>query len=191
MSTADAYDAVILAGGRARRLGGADKPGTPVGGRPLIAWAAGAVARAGRIVIVGPARPELPDAVVVCEDPPGSGPVPALRAGLAEVRAPWVTLLAADLPFLRTEHVTKLLEVAREHGRGAILVDGDGREQWLAGVWPAEALRGALARYRGASLGGLLGPLRPKPLGLAEGLRPPWFDCDTPADIKTAVDSGS
>ncbi|MYQ48709.1 NTP transferase domain-containing protein, partial [Streptomyces sp. SID4985] len=30
------YDAVVLAGGAARRLGGADKPGVRVGGRPLL-----------------------------------------------------------------------------------------------------------------------------------------------------------
>ncbi|MEU7054400.1 NTP transferase domain-containing protein, partial [Streptomyces eurythermus] len=30
------YDAVVLAGGAARRLGGADKPGVRVGGRALL-----------------------------------------------------------------------------------------------------------------------------------------------------------
>ncbi|WP_157431888.1 NTP transferase domain-containing protein, partial [Actinomadura hibisca] len=40
------FDAVVLAGGRARRLGGADKPAALVGGRPLIAWAADAAAGA-------------------------------------------------------------------------------------------------------------------------------------------------
>ncbi|MEU9382801.1 NTP transferase domain-containing protein, partial [Streptomyces sp. NPDC048279] len=31
-----AYDAIVLAGGAARRLGGADKPSVRVGGRPLL-----------------------------------------------------------------------------------------------------------------------------------------------------------
>ncbi|XVQ07802.1 molybdenum cofactor guanylyltransferase [Spirillospora sp. CA-255316] len=172
------YDAVVLAGGRARRLGGADKPGTPVGGRPLIGWVADAVAGAGRLIVVGPPRPGLPHAVVVREDPPGSGPVPALRAGLPEVRAPWTVLLAADLPFLRPSHVAALLEAAG--GGGAVLVDQDGREQWLAGCWPTGPLRTALAGYEGGSLRGLLGPLRPVPVALAAGERPPWYDCDTP-----------
>jgi molybdopterin-guanine dinucleotide biosynthesis protein A len=180
------YDAVILAGGRARRLGGADKPGMVVGGRPLIAWVADAVAGAAVVVVVGPARPDLPDAVAVREDPPGAGPVPALRTGLAEVTAPWVALLAADLPFLRAAHVGELLAAAREHGRGAILADDGGREQWLAGVWRTAALREALAGYQGASLGGLLGPLRPEPVGSAER-RPPWYDCDTPEDLEAAT----
>ncbi len=48
----------------------------------------------------------------VREDPPGSGPVPALRRGLAEVAAPWVFLLAADLPFIRAGHLGSLLAAA-------------------------------------------------------------------------------
>ncbi|GAA2452918.1 hypothetical protein GCM10010191_84220 [Actinomadura vinacea] len=172
------YDAVVLAGGRARRLGGADKPGAAVGGRPLIGWVADAVAGAGRLIVVGPPRPGLPHAVVVREDPPGAGPVPALRAGLAEARAPWTVLLAADLPFLRAPHVAALLDAAGEGG--AVLVDQDGREQWLAGCWPTGALRTALAAYAGGSLRGLLGPLVPVPVSLAAGERPPWYDCDTP-----------
>ncbi|WP_439951655.1 NTP transferase domain-containing protein, partial [Actinomadura kijaniata] len=45
---------MILAGGEARRLGGADKPAAAVGGRPLLAWVAEAAAGARRLVVVGP-----------------------------------------------------------------------------------------------------------------------------------------
>lgn len=90
---------MVLAGGRAARLGGADKPGLVIGGRPLLDVVAGAAvaAGAGELIIVGPRRPGLirlptasgPDDGVpirwVSEDPPGSGPVPALRCGLAAV----------------------------------------------------------------------------------------------------------
>ena len=43
------------------------------------------------------------------EEPPGRGPVAALRCGLTQVSAPAVALAAADLPFLRPPHVTRLL----------------------------------------------------------------------------------
>jgi molybdenum cofactor guanylyltransferase len=84
---------IILAGGRATRLGGADKPGLVVGGQTLLAAvaAAGTDAGARRAVVVGPDRPEIADARgggairFVREEPPGSGPVPALRRGLAEL----------------------------------------------------------------------------------------------------------
>ena len=53
------FDAVILAGGSAARMGGADKPGLIVGGTPLLVSVAQAAAAAGaaRLIIVGPPRP--------------------------------------------------------------------------------------------------------------------------------------
>ncbi|MFF5205456.1 molybdenum cofactor guanylyltransferase [Streptosporangium sp. NPDC000396] len=174
------YDACILAGGLARRLGGRDKPGMLVSGRPLIESVAAAVPDAGKLIVVGPHRPGLPRALFQREDPPGGGPVSALRVGLAEVSAPWVALLAADLPFLTAGHVSALLDAAET---GAVLVDDDGREQWLTGVWRTAELAEALARYEGRSLHGLLAPLAPARLHLAGQ---PWFDCDTADDLKRA-----
>ncbi|HZB32717.1 MAG TPA: DUF6457 domain-containing protein [Streptosporangiaceae bacterium] len=184
------YDAVILAGGAARRLGGIDKPGALVGGRPLVVTVAAAVPGAGRLVVVGPPRPELPDAIAVREEPPGAGPVPALRAGLAEVTASWTLLLAADLPFLRPAHVADLLTAAGAAGAvdsaGAVLVDDAGKDQWLAGAWRTERLRRALRGYAGASLRGVLAPLAPVRVRLPAGDRPPWYDCDTTRDLAMA-----
>ncbi|GHH71230.1 hypothetical protein GCM10017673_24380 [Streptosporangium violaceochromogenes] len=177
------HDACILAGGLARRLGGRDKPGLRVAGRTLIASVAAAVPRAGRLIVVGAPRPGLPRALFRREDPPGAGPVPALRAGLAEVTAPWVALLAADLPFLEPGHVSALLEAAGGAGTGAVLVDDDGREQWLAGAWCTAELVRALARYDGRSLHGLLAPLAPARVRLPGR---PWFDCDTADDLRRA-----
>jgi molybdopterin-guanine dinucleotide biosynthesis protein A len=129
------------------------------------------------------------------ERPPGAGPVPALRAGLLLVTEPWLLLLAADLPFLRDSHLRELVAAARQSG-GAMLVDDHARAQWLVSCWRADALRTALAGYRGGSLGGLLGPLRGAELtraglagaGLAipAGQAPPWLDCDTPEDLAAA-----
>lgn len=94
--------AVILAGGQARRLGGADKPALEVAGRSMLAAVVAAASGAGArpLIVVSPPRPGLPAARFVQEDPSGGGPVPALRRGLAEVAEPWLLLLAADLPFL-------------------------------------------------------------------------------------------
>ncbi|MFG2001291.1 molybdenum cofactor guanylyltransferase [Spirillospora sp. NPDC048911] len=187
MATAEPFDAVVLAGGRARRMGGGDKPGERVGGRPLIARVADAAGAARTLVIVGPPRPEPAHAVFVREDPPGAGPVPALRAGLPAVSAPWVALLAGDLPFLGPGDVALLLAAARDaDAAGAVLLDDGGREQWLAGCWQAGALRRALAGYEGASLRGLLAPLGPVTVTVRAGERPPWYDCDTPGELEHA-----
>jgi molybdopterin-guanine dinucleotide biosynthesis protein A len=196
MSVRPDLDAVILAGGRASRLDGADKPGLVVGSRSLAAAVASAAVEAGarRVVLVGPRRPGLasiapPGGLVFTrEDPPAAGPVPALRAGLSQASAPWVAVLAADLPFLRARHVHAILDAATEAGRGALLTDDTGRAQWLTGCWPLAGLRAALAAYQGASLRGLLGPLDPVLVRCppAAGEPPPWLDCDTPAELAAA-----
>jgi len=96
--------AVVLAGGRARRLGGVDKPATPVGGTPMLHRVLAAVAGAHPRIVVGPHRGGLPDGVLqVREEPPGGGPVAAAAAGLAALRpaglaAPRPAGLAAPRP---------------------------------------------------------------------------------------------
>ena len=196
------FDAIILAGGRGARLGGADKPGLVVGSSTMAATAARAAvaAGAGQIILVGPDRPDVTAVtgagagragglVVTREDPPGAGPVPALRAGLAEAGAPWVAVLAADLPFLRGEQLRRLLTAAcGGSSAGAVIADESGAAQWLAGCWRTDRLGAALAAYRGSSLRGLLGPLRPvlvQDAGSGDGPSP-WLDCDTPGDVAAA-----
>ena len=185
------FGIIVLAGGRGSRLGGQDKPGLVVGDETLIGSVAraGTGAGAGQIVVVGPERPGLDGVSVVREEPPGAGPVAALRRGLAEVSAPWVAVLAADLPFLRASHL-KALRAAAVGGPGAILVDDTGRPQWLAGCWQTETLRRAVVGYHQDSLRGLLGPLAPVLVRLTPppGEPPPWLDCDTPEDLRRARD---
>ena len=181
------FDAVILAGGRARRLGGLHKPDVLVGGRPVLSRVADAVTAAGRLIVVGPRSSVPARALTVREDPPGGGPVPALAAGLPHVRAPWVALLAADLPFLRAADVEELRQGAST-GDGAVALDADGHDQWLIGVWRVDALREGLCAYEGTSLRGLLAPMQPTRLALnvPPDAPPPWLDCDTMEDVETA-----
>lgn len=183
------FGIIILAGGRGSRLGGQDKPGLTVGGRTLLGSvvAAGTAAGARQVIVVGPERPGLDSVSFVREQPPGGGPVPALRRGLAEASSPWVAVLAADLPFLREAHLGALVAAAAGH-HGAVLVDGAGRPQWLVGCWLTRILRRAATSYQGTSLRGLLGPLSPVLLSMAPapGEPPPWLDCDTPEDLRLA-----
>jgi molybdopterin-guanine dinucleotide biosynthesis protein A len=138
------FDALILAGGRARRLGGADKPALLVGAQSLLEHVLDAVSDASRIVVVGPERP-TPRTVMWCrEEPPGAGPVAAIAAALPLIESPTTLLAAADLPFLRPA-VAPLLAAAEDADAG-VLVDKTGHRNVLAAAWRTDALRRAVAR---------------------------------------------
>ena len=204
------FAAVILAGGRATRLGGADKPGLTVGGRTLLATAIAAAQEAGtgQVIVVGPERDGLPIATAratvrfVREEPPGAGPLAALRRGLAELPgrgADRVAVLAADLPFVRASHLGTLLAAldgpqgpgdleGPPRRNGAVLIDAQGYPQWLTGCWRTAVLADAAATYTGFSLRGLMAPLEPARVLIqpGPGEPPPWLDCDTDADLRRA-----
>jgi molybdopterin-guanine dinucleotide biosynthesis protein A len=192
------YDAVILAGGQARRLGGVSKPAIAVGGRRLLDIALDAVIGAERTIVVGAALPTARPVEWAREDPPGGGPVAALAAALPFVQSRTVVVLAADLPFITAAAVEKLV-AARGDAAAAIAVDDDGRDQPLIGCYDAERLRAALpvdpigASMRSllsvlAALGalralGALGALVRVTLG---GEPPITLDCDTADDLTRA-----
>jgi molybdopterin-guanine dinucleotide biosynthesis protein A len=187
-------EALILAGGRGSRLGGADKPAVQVGGRTLLDRVLDACAGCDRVVVVGPERPTSRVVQTVREEPPGGGPVAALAAGLPLIKASRTALLAADLPFVTAE-VLVLLESrleAEPNADGALLVDPDGRDQLLLGIWQTAALRQAVAAAgppQGQPLGRLLRTLtvvRVPAAALPEAGAGAWRDCDTPQDLREA-----
>lgn len=185
-----AHDAVVLAGGAARRLGGADKPGVRVGGRALLDRVLAACAGARTTVVVADPRPTARPVRWTREEPPGGGPLAALDAGLRHTTADHVVVLSADLPFLEPATVRLLLGALRA-GRadGVLLTDADGRDQPLVAAYRVHALRrelAALTREHGA-LTGL--PLRRLTAALDLTRVPDHvasFDCDTWDDIATA-----
>ncbi|WP_033285364.1 NTP transferase domain-containing protein [Streptomyces sp. NRRL F-525] len=184
------YDAVVLAGGAARRLGGADKPGLRVGGRALLDRVLAACADAGTTVVVADPRPTARPVRWAREEPPGAGPVAALDAGLRHTTADVVVALSADLPFLEVATVRRLLTVLRSSGaEGALLTDADGRDQPLVAAYRASALRRELTALT-SEQGALTGlPLRRLTAALDLTRVPDpvaSFDCDTWDDLATA-----
>ncbi len=192
------YDAVLLAGGRATRLGGRPKPALRVGGVRLLDRVLAAVAGAGRRIVVGPAqRPAVSGPVVAvpytvtCEDPPGGGPVAAIAAGLEQVVAPVVVVLAADLPFLTPATVDGLLAELARGGDVAVLLDAAGRDQLLVAAWHTAALRDrltGLGEPAGQPVRRLLDGIEVARVAsrAVAGQPPPWLDCDTEADLRRA-----
>ncbi|MGW2728261.1 NTP transferase domain-containing protein [Streptomyces sp. NPDC001494] len=188
--TAAPYDAVVLAGGAARRLGGADKPAVRVGGRALLDRVLTACAGAATTVVVAGARPTARPVRWAREEPSGGGPVAALEAGLRLTTAEYAAVLSADLPFLEAATLKRLLAVLRDTGAdGAMLTDAEGRDQPLVAAYRTAALRRELAALA-AGHGGLTGlPLR-RLTGALQLTRVPdplaSFDCDTWDDIADA-----
>ncbi|MCW2601136.1 MAG: molybdopterin-guanine dinucleotide biosynthesis protein MobA [Frankiales bacterium] len=178
------YDALVLAGGGARRMGGADKPSRTVGGVSLLDRVLTACAGAATTVVVGPQRDTCRPVLWTREDLAGSGPVAAVAAGLELVTAPHLVLLAGDLPFLTPAVIGQL--VAAVDQDGAMLVDDGGRDQYLCSAWRTSALRQSDLTSDRLAL--LLKALHTRRLALPvrQGRPPPWMDCDTEADLQQA-----
>lgn len=193
------FDAIVLAGGAGRRLGGVDKAELIVSGRTLLERAVDAVSFASRRILVGPARTgTLPaDVLITREDPPGGGPVAAIEAGLRLVRKQLVVVLACDMPFVTSEVVNDLVErlslspatgqsaASAEQGAapsdadGVVLVDRSGLRQPLCAAYRSNSLRRSVARLpsvRGAAVRSLINALTVAevPAGAMTTL-----DCDT------------
>ncbi|MGW4330629.1 NTP transferase domain-containing protein [Nocardia sp. NPDC004573] len=182
-----AADAIVLAGGRASRMGGVDKPAIVIGGRSMLEVALTAVASCEHTAVVGPHRPELsPEIIQVREVPPGSGPVAAIETGLRALgsAAPLVVVLAADLPFLSPWAVTELIRHATESGADAVFAaDESGRPQYLIGVWRRSALAAALDEL-GALVNQPMKALIPAAAAIIP--LPGVGDCDTEEQVRQA-----
>lgn len=192
------FVAVILAGGRARRLGGIAKTRLPLAGASALDRVLAASADAVRIV-VGPADDLQPDerTIIVREDPPFGGPVAALARALEEIGTRHllptdsgeVAVLGGDMPHLRP----RTLEALRtgDHRRVRTTIDASGHLQYLCALWPYPRLRAALdaATVDGAdavsmrALYAQLEDLEIERVAIDPG---DVEDIDTPADLQRA-----
>lgn len=137
--------AILLAGGRARRLGGVAKPLQTVGGRSLLDIAVSAATRAGAypIIAVGPEMPVVGTVRWTREDPAFGGPVAGIVAGFdaamaaADFRPSWTLVLACDLP--HAESAVPLLTAAAalvpSDVEAVCLGDATSRPQFLVGLF--------------------------------------------------------
>lgn len=210
------YDAVVPAGGGARRLGGVDKPMLDIAGTSLLDRVLEACSDAAATVVVGPPRRVGRQVLWTAEQPPSGGPVAALAAGLAALdhasqgslssaavaraaeqeagrhgSAPWVGVFAADLPFLAHQTVHRLWKTAVESAAadGAVLTDDTGHEQWLVAMYRRAALDQALDTLGRDRLAGA--SLRALLRGLRlervpAGPSGESMDCDTWDDVAAA-----
>ena len=138
------FDAIVLAGGEGKRLGGVDKALLTIGSSTMLERVLGALTDAERIVCVGPRRPTSMEVTWTRESPAGGGPTPAVGAGLEYVEAPTVVVLAVDVPLVSSSVVRSLVE---ECSDAALVTDGDGIPQPLIAAYDAAVLRKQLSGY--------------------------------------------
>jgi len=186
--------AVILTGGTAARMDGADKASIEIGGFTLLERALAATVGAAEVVVVGEQVPTSRPVTWTREDPVSGGPAAGLLAALDRfLRAPHLlAVLAVDMPhvtpgtFARLE--APLLDGSPSSGDrydGALLVDGEGRRQLLCAVYRPEALQRARPSDREAEHGlpmrTLLAPLRLAEVAEVDGEA---LDVDTWSDLR-------
>lgn len=130
----------MLTGGAAVRFQGADKAGIEVGGVTLLEHVLGALAEVPDVVVVGPEVSTSRPVTFLREEPPGGGPAAGLLAGLRGFPQPprQVLVLAVDMPLVTTATLRRLMLSVEEDG--ALLVDAEGRLQYLCALYRTDAL---------------------------------------------------
>jgi molybdopterin-guanine dinucleotide biosynthesis protein A len=133
--------AVILTGGTAARMDGADKAAIELDGVTLLERALSATVTAVEVVVVGEQVPTSRPVTWTREDPVSGGPAAGLLAGLDRFLRPpdLLAVLAVDMPLVTPGTFARLLESVEGHD-GAVLVDAGGRTQPLCAVYRRTAL---------------------------------------------------
>lgn len=193
---AESLAAIILAGGASSRMGRDKASLTLAGGETLLerTLAASRSAGASALVVAGEAPPAAAaDVTYVREDPPRSGPVPALDAALEQVTAEYVLVLPCDLadPAAAAAHLVQAATGLGAGDDGLVAVDAGGHRQHLTALFRSAALRRDSTANSGADSGAGSGRVRSRLAGLslAEVPEPAdrpglWADMDTPEEIE-------
>lgn len=163
------HSAAILAGGRARRLGGRDKSRIVIGGRTILARQLDLLRRlVPRVVIVAndPAAfaeagvPVLPDAV------PGCGSLGGIYTALRAAAGP-VLVLACDMPFVTEAFLARVVAAGRDADVDVAIPRGQDGYQPLCASY-SQACAGPLRRrieQRALKVVDLLADVRVREIG--------------------------
>ncbi len=196
--------AILLAGGKASRMGGGDKGLVRLAGRPLLAHVIDRLQAQVREIVINangdPGRfvrfgvPVIPDAVAG-----QPGPLGGILAGLewaAKERpgTPFILSCSCDCPFLPADLVARLAD-AIEAGADIAIAESNGRKHPVIGLWRValrQDLRRAVAleglrrveafcdRHRTAVAN------FPGSVNLPGGKVDPFFNANTPDDLALA-----
>lgn len=122
---------LLLAGGQARRMGGADKGLLMLGGRPLVAWGLQRLAAQVGEVMISANRNhthyEKLGVPVISDSLSGyAGPLAGMVAGLGKASRGWVLNAPCDSPLLAKDYAARMY-AAGESGEFDVVVAHDGK----------------------------------------------------------------
>lgn len=180
--------AVILAGGRARRLQGADKALLEIGGQPLLAHLIAAIRPQVSRLLINSNRPEknyaafgLP--VIADSLPDHPGPLAGILAALEHDEGEWLLAVPCDMPFLPPDLVARLLSNLRAQDAD-VCSPSDGAQLHAAIVLLHRRVQPALRDYLAAGQRKVQDWLHLQRLAIAD-----FSDCpDAFANVNTAQD---
>jgi molybdopterin-guanine dinucleotide biosynthesis protein A len=153
----DTVSAIVLAGGRNSRMGGADKAFLRVDDTTVFARTLELLHRCFGQVVVVTNRPERYadfDVEITCDEFRGRGPLAGLHAGLGRVVNPYAFVVACDMPFLRIGPIAFLVQ--RLTDQEAIIPWWEGDIEPLHAIYAA-ALRPRMARALASGVGAIRG----------------------------------
>ncbi len=125
---------LLLAGGQARRMGGADKGLLTLGGRPLAAWGLQRlVSQVGEVVISANrnhADYQKLGARVISDSISGyAGPLAGLFAGMQEVSSDWILSAPCDSPLLAGDYAERMYSAVKSGDLDAAVAHDGNRLQ--------------------------------------------------------------
>lgn len=190
---------MVLAGGRARRMNGADKPMLPLAGKSLIAH------------VIERAAPQVDELLINANDSAerfaGSGceviadgqsghpgPLAGILAGFEWVKtnrddAEWLISFACDCPFLPRDMVNRLIEGARENDVPIAVAASGGRHHPVFSAWSMRLPFGLedVLQARGLrKVDDLIADFPNTRVEFAASAVDPFFNINTPEDLERA-----
>jgi len=136
---------VILAGGRATRMGGVDKGLVPINGRPMIAWVVDTLRSQVADVLINANRNHDSYRGFGCDvvddgDSEFRGPLAGMVSGMRAARTPYIAVVPCDSPLLHGSLVQRLHDAARASGAPIAAAHDGGRLQPVFALLSCELL---------------------------------------------------